>query len=214
MPQTRSADRPRAGRYTRESPQVRRQLLIEAATRCLEKGGIRTFTIDGICREARVSRGLVNHYFASKEDLLVAVYQAVLHETMTRQIGQVEAVPPDASPQRRLRGLVEACFLPSTFDRYNFLVWLALWGEIAKDPRLRALRRDHYYSYRRHLASEISEVAEARKLTVDASRLAGSFIALLDGLWLEWCQDEEVVDPAEARAACWDLLESKLGSLR
>ena len=35
------------------------------------------FTIDRICREAKVSRGLINHYFKSKDDLLVAAYEAM-----------------------------------------------------------------------------------------------------------------------------------------
>lgn len=214
MPRDRPAARLSAARYTREAPQVRRRLLIEAATRCLEKGGIQAFTIDRIRREAGVSRGLISHHFAGKDDLLVAVYQAVLYETMTQHITHLAAMPRDAPALHRLRALVDTSFLPETFERYNFLVWLALWGEIAKNPRLRTVRREHYETRRHHLAAEIADVAAGRNLTVDASGLAGSFIALLDGLWLEWCQDGEVVSPRQARAACWDLLESKLGPLR
>lgn len=214
MSQDRPADGSGSARNSRETPQVRRRLLIEAATRCLEKGGIQTFTIERICREAGVSRGLINHYFAGKDDLLVAVYQAVLYETFTKHIAQVRAMPQGTSALDRLHALVNGCFMPDSFDRYSFPVWLALWGEIAKNPRLRAIRRDHYNSYRRHLAAEIASLAEARKLIVDVSALAGRFMALFDGPWLEWCQDEEVVGPQEACEACWDLLESKLGPLR
>jgi len=214
MPRSRPDTKSSPARYTRETPEVRRRLLIEAATRCLEKGGIKAFTIDRIRREAGVSRGLINHYFDGKDDLLAAVYQSVLNETMTLHIEQVDGMPEDASATDRLGALVEACFLPNTFDRYTILVWLALWGEIANNPRLRAIHRDHYATYRRHLAREIADVAEERNLTLDAWALAGSYIALLDGLWLEWCQDEELVGPDEASAACWDLLESKLGPLR
>ena len=60
-------------RFSRESPEIRRQLLIEAAERCLAEHGIQGFTIDRICREAKVSRGLISHYFAGKDDLLAAV---------------------------------------------------------------------------------------------------------------------------------------------
>lgn len=201
-------------RFTRVAPQVRRRLLIEAATRCLQKGGIQFFTVDRICREAGVSRGLINHYFVSKDDLLVAVYQSSLYETLTKHITQVMAMPKDAPALHRLRALVDACFLPDTFDRSNLLVWLALWGEVANNPKLRAVHRDLYDTYRRQLAAEIAAVAVTRKCTVDAPRLARSFIALLDGLWLEWCLDEQVVNRTEARAACYDLLESKLGPLR
>lgn len=214
MHEGRPAVSPVARRSLREAPHVRRRLLIEAATRCLEQGGIQAFTVERICREAGVSRGLIHRYFAGKDDLLVAVYQSVLYETMTKHIAGLGTMPPDAPAARRLNGLVDACFLPDSFDRYSFLVWLALWGEIARNPRLRTVHRDHYHTYRRHLAAEIAGVAQARSLAVDAPALARSFIALLDGLWLEWCQDEELVEPETARAACWDLLETKLGPLR
>lgn len=203
-----------AARYTREVPEVRRRLLIAAATRCLEKGGIKAFSVERIRREAGVSRGLINHYFDGLGDLLAAVYREVLNETMTLHIEQVDAMPKTAAATDRLRALVEACFLPNTFDRYTILVWLALWGEIVNNPKLRAIHRDHYTTYRLHLAREIADVAEGRNLILDAGALAGSYIALLDGLWLEWCQDEELMSPTEAQAACWDLLETKLGSLR
>lgn len=214
MSRERPDRRPAEARHTREEPEVRRRLLIAAATRCLEMGGIKAFTVERIRREAGVSRGLINHYFDSLGDLLVAVYREVLNQSFNPLIEPVDGMPEDAAAIDRIRALVEACFRPGNFDRYTFPVWLALWGEISRNPKLRALRRNNYESYRRRLAVEIERLAEARKLTVDASALAGSFMALFDGLWLEWCQDEDVVGLDEAREACWDLLESKLGPLR
>lgn len=201
-------------RYTRVTRSVRRRLLIEAATRCLSRGGIEAFTVDRICREAGVSRGLINHYFDGKDELLVAVYQAALYGTMTRHIAQLDAMPKGAHAVDRLRTVVETCFLPDVFQRSDFLVWLAFWSEASKNPRLRTVHREHYDTFRQHFATEIAHVAQARKLTVDAPGLARSFIALMDGLWLEWCLDEHVVGADDAREACWDLLESKLGPLR
>jgi len=212
MPRGRPGRQPSAARYTREAPEVRRRLLIEAATRCLEKGGIKAFTVERIRREAGVSRGLINHYFESTGDLLVAVYQTALDQFINQLTERVNGMPEDAS--NRLGAMVEACFTPSTFDRYTFPVWLALWGELAKNTKLRDLRRRYFDSYRRLLAAEIARVAEARKLTLDAPALARNFMAMFDGLWLEWCQDEELVSPADAQSACWDLLETKLGPLR
>ena len=212
MPRGRPDSKPSAARHSREAPEVRRQLLIEAATRCLEKGGIKAFTVERIRREAGVSRGLINHYFESTGDLLVAVYQSALDQFIDQLTERVNGMPED-DPDR-LGALVEACFAPSNFDRFTFPVWLALWGELAKNAKLRALRRRSFNSYRRLLAAEIAKVAEARKLTLDAATLARNFMALFDGLWLEWCQDEEMVSPKEAQAACRDLLESKLGPLR
>jgi AcrR family transcriptional regulator len=212
MLEGRSGTISKARRYTRVAPEVRRRLLIEAATRCLEMGGIKAFTVERIRREAGVSRGLINYHFDSTGDLLVAVYQAALNQFINQLTERIDGMPEDDTD--RLGALVEACFRQDNFDRYTFPVWLALWGELAKNAKLRALRRQYVNSYRRLLAVEIARVAEARKLALDAAVLARNFMALFDGLWLEWCQDEELVSPTEAQAACRDLLESKLGPLR
>lgn len=201
-------------RFTREPPDVRRRMLVEAATRCLAKGGIAAFTVDRICKEAGISRGLINHYFDSKDDLLIAVYETSLYETVTDHIAQLKGMPADASPESRLGMIVEATCHPSYFAEPRLLVWLALWGEVATNPKLQAAHRELYDSYRRALAEEIGAVALRRGRDVDAPALARSFIALFDGLWLEWCLDSRVVSPEDARAACYDLLEATLGPLQ
>jgi hypothetical protein len=43
--------------------------------------------------------------------------------------------------------------------------------------------------------------------------LARNIIALIDGLWLEWCLDPQALNPADARAACLSLVEAQLGVL-
>jgi TetR/AcrR family transcriptional regulator, transcriptional repressor of bet genes len=201
-------------RFTRESKSVRRRHLIEAATRCLARGGIEEFTVDRICREAGVSRGLINHYFTGKDELLIAVYQAALYETMTRHVAQMNAMSADSPALLRLTTVVEGCFLPSLFHRSDFLVWLAFWAEVSRNPRLRDIHRELYGSFRINLAEQIAHVAQSRGLAVDAKGLARDFVALMDGLWIEWCLDEGVMGADDIREACWDLLESKLGPLR
>ncbi len=48
---------------------------------------------------------------------------------------------------------------------------------------------------------------------MDAAALAQSFVALADGLWLEWSLDETAVDPVRAKAAAVAMLEANLGPL-
>lgn len=207
------ATKPKAARFTREAPDVRRRQLVEAATRCLAKGGIAAFTVDRICKEAGISRGLINHYFPSKDDLLIAVYESSLYETVTGHIAKLNEPPRNARPEDRLGMVVEATVHPSYFAEPRLLVWLALWGEVAVNRKLQAAHRALYDAYRATLAREIEAVAKARGREVDAPALARSFIALFDGLWLEWCLDSRVVSPEDARIACYDLLEAKLGPL-
>jgi TetR/AcrR family transcriptional repressor of bet genes len=197
-------------RFSRESPETRRRLLIEAAERCLAAHGIQGFTIDRICREAGVSRGLISHYFAGKDALLVAVYRSSLYGAITDRMAVAGSA---ATPTARLAAMIDVAFLPETFRRANLLVWLALWGAVATNPKLQKVHRSLYRDYRARLAEEIAAVAAERRMTLDAAALARNAIALIDGLWLEWCLDPHALTPADARAACLGLIEAQLGVL-
>ncbi len=216
------AKRARSGRkapprYSREHADVRRGMLIEAATRCLSRGGIGAFTINSICREAGVSRGLINHHFDSLDALLVEVYKSSLYASVNAHIAEARerrALSADWAPQEALVRLVRSNFSPIYFSRENLLLWLSLWGEIAVNTRLKAAHSELYNAYRAELAEDIAAVARARGRDVDASALARNFIALVDGLWLEWCLDEGVVTPEAAEAAGFEMLEARVGALR
>jgi TetR/AcrR family transcriptional repressor of bet genes len=197
-------------RFSRENPETRRRLLIEAAERCLATHGIQGFTIDRICREAGVSRGLIGHYFAGKDALLAAVYRSSLYGAIMDRMAKAAGA---ATPTGRLEATIAAAFQPDTFKRANLLVWLALWGAAATNPTLQKVHRSLYRRYRARLAEEIAAVAAERRIAVDALVLARNIIALIDGLWLEWCLDPQALNPADARAACLGLIEAQLGVL-
>ena len=109
-------------RFSREQAEVRRALLIEAATRCLSSGGIGAFTIDRICEEAGVSRGLINHYFDGRDGLLVEVYKSSLYASVNTQIAEARrrrAEKAGWAPETSLSALVGSNFSPDYFSRSN-----------------------------------------------------------------------------------------------
>lgn len=206
-----AAKRTREPRFSRQNPDVRRQQIVEAAIRCLAKGGVGAFTVSEICAEAGISHGLINHYFPSKEDLLITTYHAVADQLgqATRQaLGRMAREPED-----KLTAIVETSFSPHIFNETNLAVWLALWGQVRNHPGLRATHNEIYAGYRRAIARQIEALAAKRGLRVDAPALALSIAALIDGLWLEWCLDPTVFEPAAAKATCYRLLEDRLGPL-
>jgi TetR/AcrR family transcriptional repressor of bet genes len=204
-------------RFSREQADVRRSMLIEAATRCLSIGGIGAFTVDRICKEAGVSRGLINHHFEGRDGLLIEVYKSSLYASVNAHIveaRQRRVTNADWPPEEALVALVRSNFSQVYFSRANLLIWLSLWGEIAVNPRLQAAHSELYNAYRAELAEDIAAVARSRGRDVDAPALARNFIALVDGLWLEWCLDATVVTPEGAEAAGFEILESRVGPLR
>ncbi|MCA0431786.1 MAG: TetR family transcriptional regulator C-terminal domain-containing protein [Proteobacteria bacterium] len=194
-------------KFRRISPQERRSRLIDAGLACLAKGGIRAFTMDNICREAKISRGLVAHHFGSKDALLAEVYAAVYDRMLAH------LVPPDAA-STDIVALVENSFSPSLLNGESLNIWLALWSEIASNPALRTEHRKHYALYREGIARLISATARDRGRTVDSYELATIFISLVDGLWLEQCIDSSVLSATRAKDVCYSVLETALGPLR
>ncbi len=209
----RSAQPPkRVPRFKRQTADARKQQLIAAAIECLAEGGLAAFTIDRICRKAGISRGLISHYFKGKNALLIAAY-----DVMT---GNLDAMAASGlalarfDPAAALRDTIEANFAEASFNKNELKAWLAVWGEVATNAELKAVHRKRYAAYHSSLTAAIAGLAQRRERKVDAERLAKMFIALVDGLWLEWCLDVRLLSQEEAKAACFGLLEPYLGSLQ
>lgn len=190
-------------RFTRLSSEDRRAQLIDVALACLSEGGILHFTVDRICTQAGVSRGLVLHHFGSMAELLTAVYARIYRDT----VPNLSALAPEA----RLQALIESIFAPKAFSRDTLAAWLTLWGQIAVTPALQAEHRRQYRAYLAEVSDAIGALAAMRGRTVDAPNLAMSLICLIDGLCLQRCMDPEILDPDAAKVACWSFLEPHLG---
>lgn len=63
-----------------EINKFRRDSLVAATLRVVATEGIENTTIAKICEAAGVSRGLANHYFQSKEELLLIAFQKLLDD--------------------------------------------------------------------------------------------------------------------------------------
>lgn len=196
-----------APRFRRYAAEERAAMLVQAGLDCLAEGGITAFTVDNICRRADASRGLIAHHFGGKDGLLAAVYEAA-YQPMLRQID-----PPDRDTPLPLRELLSVMFDAESHSQSSLNIWLALWGEVAVNPDLRAAHRHNYGRYRAIVELAIEDHAHARNLRIDAGALATTVIALVDGQWLEQCIDPEGFDAARAQAACLTLLEPLLGPL-
>jgi AcrR family transcriptional regulator len=185
--------------YHRKSAQQRRAELIDAGIACLGQGGMTAFTIDQICKQAGVSRGLINHHFKTKEDLMVSIYSQMTDYLLRDRSRE--------SPAAQIAGFIDSSFDEASFDRSTLRAWLSIWGQVATRPELKSLHQDRYRHYRRQLAQALSTIALDRKLDIDPDSVARQLIALIDGLWLEYCLHSDGFSLADARADCYRLLE-------
>ena len=146
-----------APKFKRLAPGDRAAELVEAGLRVLAKGGITAFTIDNICKASGASRGLVGHHFGGKDGLLAACYAAAYAPLL--QVLSPEDPPP-------LGWLVEELLSDRQFRREGLNIWLALWGEIAVNPSLRAEHLRQYDRYHRAIAGAMARegVAPRRRI--------------------------------------------------
>ena len=193
-----SSDRPNP--RNRETPEVRRKLLIEAAMRSIAKYGYAGTTIETICSEAQVSRGLINHHFGSKEELIRQSYKALRDEWVAQTHGAIGN--EHAEPEDRLRAMIRVSFGPTMFKQEYLGIWAGFWSAIGKSPALRKLNRELFEKDREAYQGIFEEIALKRGKQLDARRAALTVIALIDGFWLEWCLDPKSFTALEAEAAC------------
>jgi AcrR family transcriptional regulator len=187
--------------FERKTALERRQELIEAGILCLGKGGMSAFTIDQICKQARVSRGLIHHHFDSKEDLLLCIY-AQMTEYLLRDIS-------DRSPFEQIASFIESSFDKNSFKKSSLRAWLAIWGEVATNSRMKALHQERYAKYKQQLMTALHRIASSTGLNLDAEYIARHLIALIDGLWLEYCLHSEGFSLSAAKADCYQFLQTQ-----
>jgi AcrR family transcriptional regulator len=186
--------------YRRKSAAQRRQELIQAGITCLGKGGMSAFTIDQICKQAGVSRGLINHHFKTKEELLICIYA-----DMTDHLVQDST---SDEPRQQLTEIIETSFDEQSFNRSNLRAWLSIWGEVATNEVLNSLHQNRYQKYKDRIASALRSISSTNNTELDADSVARQLIALIDGLWLEYCLHSAGFSLAAARADCYRFLQS------
>ena len=194
-----------APKYKRLAPQARAAELVEAGLRVLARGGITAFTIDNICKASGASRGLIGHHFGGKDGLLAACYAAAYAPLLQSLAAGAEPLP--------LPRLIDELLSERQLRPEGLNIWLALWGEIAVNPLLRAEHLRHYHLYHAAIAASIAGHWQRPDPGPRDEALATALIALLDGIWVEFCIAPEAMSHEKARAAIDALLRPQLGPI-
>jgi TetR/AcrR family transcriptional repressor of bet genes len=193
---------------SRELPEVRRAMLIEATTRSIAKYGYPGTTIERICEEAGVSRGLINHHFGSKDELILQSYRQLCDEwayyTQDMMDGSLE-------PEDAIRAAVSKNFNPAMFKQEFLSIWLGFYSVIPKNPDLKRLDRALYKQDLTNFQTQFERLAAKRKLKIDARLQAIGLMSLMEGLWLQWSLDPKSFSVDEAKAVCLGSLAHLLG---
>jgi TetR/AcrR family transcriptional regulator, transcriptional repressor of bet genes len=198
-------------RFERKLPDARRQALVEATIECLKRFGHEGLSIRRISAQAKVSIGLINHHFPTKDALVAEAYRYFNSELVGYLRKAVAAAT--GSPREQLRAFFEASFSPPNLDSDVLAVWVVFWGLFRHSKDIQRVQSETYHGYVDLLRSMLADLErDTGQLRFNLRLAAIGLTALIDGLWLEWCLDPDNFEPREAVELCeaWvDRLESK-----
>ena len=131
--------------------------------------GLDGVTLKLIADRAGVTTGAIGHYFADKDELLVA--------TLSYLSGRL--VGPEAMPGNMIMGDL-ALHLPLEGEMSRlWRVWLAYCGAAPTSPRLMAAYADFYET----IEGSVADHLRARSVP-EAETVAGAIVAAVDGIGL------------------------------
>ena len=190
-----------------EINKFRRDSLIAATLRVVAEEGIESTTIAKICEAAGVSRGLANHYFQSKEELLLIAFQKLLDDLgdVTRRASQEQE-----SPTQKLFAIINAIFRSEFFNSTARAAYLCFWTASLSNQQFAKINRANYARYHSSIARLFEKAAKQREVDVNAKRAAIGLIGMIDGLWVDLSIGVDNFSPEDAVVACRDYVVRKL----
>jgi len=179
-------------KITDAQKESRRQQILDAALRCFSRDGFHGTTTADIVRESGVSQGTLYLYFATKEDIVVALaddrHQG---EAFLSALAQSE---PD--PVQGLMLMIELYgkSLPDPQRLDQRRVGIQGWAEALRNPRIHASVVEGLSPVREALARLIEKGQQTGQIRPDAhpDALARILIAVFQGLVLQTTWGEPV----------------------
>ncbi len=179
--------------------------------------GLDAATVAGVAREAGFSVGLVQHYFRSKDDLLLFAYRQVTAAVGDRVAARV------AEGERERRPVADAVFeslrelLPlDDRGRDEYRVTHAFLGRSLDDPALAEVARTTAAGIRARLAAAVANGKACGEVepALDPATAATHIAALVDGLAEQLHQDPaRTVGGRPLVAAAEDLIRTCLAGV-
>lgn len=187
-----------------EPEDIRRQQLIEATIDTLADAGFSATTLAEIGGRAKLSPGLIAHYFDDKDGLL----EATLRTLAKRLSGAVSARLRSAKgPRERVQAIIDTTLAPEEFEPRTCSVWLAFWGQVIHSERLRRVQR----IYQGRMLSNLRHALRQLAPEGEAERIALGLAAMIDGLWLRaTLSAPHETDSATARAMAGHFVDAEI----
>jgi TetR/AcrR family transcriptional repressor of bet genes len=187
--------------------EVRRKQLIDATIRAIGRVGYANATLTHVASEAGLSPGIVNFYFKSKEQLLIATLEQIAEEYSA--FWQAAINKGKVAPAAGLEAMIEADFHPTVCNVEKVSIWYAFWAEARSNASyhdvVSRLEQD-YLAQTETLCARI--IQEGGYEGVSAGDVATGLNAMIDGMWFDCLMEPKAFNRAEAKRICRQYLAS------
>jgi AcrR family transcriptional regulator len=174
-------------KITPESLDEKKRAILSAAQRVFDASGYAATTMELVADEAKISKGSIYNYFASKHDLFTQVFWRLMSEDEAEFAGQMNAL---AKASAKIGGMLDVWF--SKLGQYvkTGRLILEFWAVGAREQRegqISATLGELYQTRREWLVAVIGQgVADGEfVLTTDAVAVASIIMAVVDGITLQ-----------------------------
>lgn len=169
----------------RQASESRKIELIVATLKSLRKHGYLNSTINTIADESGLSRGLINHYFDNKDDLLIVAHKYYLQnvDDFFRHV----VISTKTGHFGKLLHSVYVPFLRNTGYQRMLIHYMSAAFLL---PQVLEMHRTMWARYRANIERRIAAAARERGLVMDTRLAAITLTQLGDGLWLGWVMEE------------------------
>lgn len=191
--------------------------MAEAVHRLIAHDGLDAATMAAVAREAGFSVGLVQHYFASKDDLLLFAYERMTADQLARVARLVTEGEADEQP---IRAILLRC-MPQLWPldevrRGEYRVNRAFHTRSLDNPTVAEVARQTAASVRAQVARAVENGKECGEVAkhADAELLAVELTAMIEGLADDLYREPELrVGERTAAEAAQVILERRLAAV-
>ena len=181
------ADVNRAGvsttKRTRLSPQQRRAQLIELGTEMLADRPLEQISVEDIADQAGVSRGLLFHYFASKQDFHLEIVREASRSMIERT-----APDPDLEPFEILRDSI-ANYVDYVSEKRDTFISL-LRGTASGDPQMREVFEQTRTTMADRTLVQLAQLDVDLTPTIDLA--VRGWIAFVEEATITWLRNPQI----------------------
>ncbi len=180
--------------------EIRRKQLIMAAISCIAKRGFSDTTLRHVTEKAKLSHGVVNYHFDSKEALYDATLGYLAQEHYDIWTRYYDAAPDD--PAARLDAIIRADFDKKICTHKRLAAWFAFWGQAKYRPNYLKIHNTFDNERYERIRQLCTDIAADGYEGLDPDRLARMIESLSDGSWLCLMLYPSTSDREESRDDC------------